>query len=183
MSSNMRQIALAHSAIHADNAHLNKTNNASSTHDWAVSLGEMSDLIDAQLWISTDDPQVRAKSGTLPKTIFDNTFRTFPLSLTIATNISPNAPPSTTPLLWTRGLQENGRWAGEETSSPGVYGSKGGFIAFLDGHVVWYDDLSKDGGQLIDYLTKQPTYNIRRAIGPRAQILEKPSIAFGSIKR
>jgi prepilin-type processing-associated H-X9-DG protein len=40
-----------------------------------------------------------------------------------------------TPLAFTRGLKTDGTW--DETA--GLYGSKGGYVVFCDGHVTWYD--------------------------------------------
>jgi len=83
-----------------------------------------------------------------------------------------HAPPSTTPVAWTRGLKTDGTWASETASTPGVYGSKGGFIAFLDGHVTWYDNLRDEGGQLVNYTTKKPTSNIYEALPPGTSVLD-----------
>jgi prepilin-type processing-associated H-X9-DG protein len=43
---------------------------------------------------------------------------------------------STTPFGFTRGLKINGKWY----SSYGLYGNKGGYVVFCDGHVTWFDD-------------------------------------------
>lgn len=178
MSNNLRQIALAHSAYTASQLDSSGASKVTSLHDWAIEIGKTCDLIDANLWISTEDPLIQKLNASIPKTIHEANFRKLPLAITIATNISPHAQPSTTPLLWTRGLQENGKWSSEESDNPGIYGDKGGFIAFMDGHITWYNDLNKDQGQLIDYRTHQPTANIKNALSPGAQILENPSIAF-----
>jgi prepilin-type N-terminal cleavage/methylation domain-containing protein/prepilin-type processing-associated H-X9-DG protein len=44
-------------------------------------------------------------------------------------------PIETTPLAFTRGLCTDGTWDEEA----GLYGSKGGYVAFCDGHVTWFD--------------------------------------------
>lgn len=47
--------------------------------------------------------------------------------------------PATTPVAYTRGLQADGTWNGDSTSSTvGVYKDAGGFIAFLGGNVNFY---------------------------------------------
>jgi hypothetical protein len=46
-----------------------------------------------------------------------------------------HAPLDTTPLGFTRGLREDGKW--DEKS--GLYGSKGGYVVYADGHTVWFD--------------------------------------------
>jgi prepilin-type processing-associated H-X9-DG protein len=49
--------------------------------------------------------------------------------------VDPYAPATTTPIAWTRGLNiTSGLWEN------GIYGSEGGFIAFLDGHAEWFDN-------------------------------------------
>ena len=76
---------------------------------------------------------------------------------------------STTPIAWTRGLNANGVWQHFESSRPGVYGSEGGFIVFLDGHVEFFRNLTTDGGQLIDYIDGTRTSNIQDAVSPGAR--------------
>ncbi|MDR1366915.1 MAG: type II secretion system GspH family protein, partial [Puniceicoccales bacterium] len=44
-------------------------------------------------------------------------------------------PLDTTPLGFTRGLNKNGLW----DERAGLYGSKGGYVLFCDGHVTWFD--------------------------------------------
>jgi prepilin-type processing-associated H-X9-DG protein len=46
-----------------------------------------------------------------------------------------NVPPATTPLAFTRGLCKDGTW----DEQVGLYGSKGGYVVFCDGHVTWVD--------------------------------------------
>jgi prepilin-type processing-associated H-X9-DG protein len=50
-------------------------------------------------------------------------------------NIPDYADLSTTPLAFTRGLKDDGTW----DEKYGLYGSKGGYIVFCDGHVKWFD--------------------------------------------
>jgi prepilin-type processing-associated H-X9-DG protein len=42
---------------------------------------------------------------------------------------------NTTPLAFTRGLCTDGTW----DEKAGLYGSKGGYVVFCDGHVTWFD--------------------------------------------
>jgi prepilin-type processing-associated H-X9-DG protein len=46
-----------------------------------------------------------------------------------------NIPLNTTPLAFTRGLCTDGTW----DEQAGLYGSKGGYVVFCDGHVTWFD--------------------------------------------
>lgn len=74
--------------------------------------------------------------------------------------------PSTTPIIWTRGLQLDGTWA---SHSP--YGTDGGYIMFLGGNMAFYRNLSDDGGQLIDR-NGNKTSNILEALPPGTRIGE-----------
>ncbi|MDR1590963.1 MAG: hypothetical protein LBR92_03140 [Puniceicoccales bacterium] len=57
------------------------------------------------------------------------------LSYCIVCRLPGNVPLDTTPLGFTRGLNKNGKW--DEKAS--LYGSKGGYVVFCDGHVAWFD--------------------------------------------
>ncbi|MDR1303100.1 MAG: prepilin-type N-terminal cleavage/methylation domain-containing protein [Puniceicoccales bacterium] len=60
------------------------------------------------------------------------------LSVNLIANIAREVSAATTPVAFSRGLDvEGGRWSQED----GVWGSEGGFVAFLDGQVRWYTDL------------------------------------------
>jgi prepilin-type processing-associated H-X9-DG protein len=50
-------------------------------------------------------------------------------------NLPSHVPLNTTPLGFTRGLNKNGKW--DEPS--GLYGSKGGYVVYADGHVTWFE--------------------------------------------
>jgi prepilin-type processing-associated H-X9-DG protein len=50
-------------------------------------------------------------------------------------NLPTNCPLDTTPIGFTRGLREDGLW----DKDAGLYGSKGGYIVYADGHVKWCD--------------------------------------------
>jgi hypothetical protein len=41
----------------------------------------------------------------------------------------------TTPLAFTRGLKPDGTW----DEKYGVYGNKGGYVVYCDGHTTWFD--------------------------------------------
>lgn len=67
-----------------------------------------------------------------------------PLSVVLIGNIGGGVDLSTTPIAFTRGLDETtGQW-----NSDGPFGQAGGFIAFLDGTVRFYKNLSSNGGKL-----------------------------------
>ena len=69
-----------------------------------------------------------------------------PFSISLVAGLSSDAPGSTTPLAWTRGLQPDGSWSFD---SP-FYG-EGGFILFLDGHVEFHETVD---GALLNFETQ-----------------------------
>ncbi len=149
--------------------------------DWARILAQETGLNDPRLYILPEDPLAARADRKMPMVIaappdsgsgdwvLNPKFDGFPLSFAVANRLPPD-PPARTPVVWTRGLKSDGTWAGLEEANPGVYGSSGGVIAFYDGSVEFYADLSKDGGQLV--ANHQRTADIRKAVGPGAEILE-----------
>jgi prepilin-type N-terminal cleavage/methylation domain-containing protein/prepilin-type processing-associated H-X9-DG protein len=59
------------------------------------------------------------------------------ISYCLILNLPSNVPTATTPLAFTRGLSWDGTGTWDERL--GVYGSKGGYVLYCDGHVVWFD--------------------------------------------
>lgn len=182
-ASNLRQIALAYTA-YADGGGRPRTVVADSIHDWARTLAQGGNFNDPNIYILPEDPLVEQSAAARPRIVasppaagggswtIDGRFRNFPLSITVVSGLSSRAPASTTPIAWTRGLQTTGRWAPLDAGVPGVYGSAGGFIVFLDGHVTFYENLAVDGGQLLHYTTQQPTANIQEALSPGAEAFD-----------
>jgi prepilin-type processing-associated H-X9-DG protein len=154
---------------------------ASSIHEWAFEIAERSDVNDAKIWFIKEDPCVFSKGGAHPqivyfrdngKPVINDEFKGFPISFTFVMGIPRGASPSTTPIGWTRGLRSEGRW--DEDS---VFGYKGGYIAFLDGHVEWYSNLDEDGGKLVNYSNGKRTCNIYEALTKHVSILDyKPNL-------
>ena len=159
---NLRQIALATSMQSIGG----QFSSASNVTDFAQKVG----LTETDIWVFKDDPLVRQHKGPVPKKMNSKDISGFPVSVAVASDIPAHADPATTPVAWTRGLQSNGRWSETE----GIYGSEGGFVAYLDGHVVWYNDLSAPGGQLVKYTSSsgELTGNIHEAIASNATVLE-----------
>ncbi|MDR2200901.1 MAG: prepilin-type N-terminal cleavage/methylation domain-containing protein, partial [Puniceicoccales bacterium] len=56
-------------------------------------------------------------------------------SYCLISGLSSSVPLDTTPIAFTRGLKANGKWH----SKYGLYGDKGGYVAYGDGHIVWFD--------------------------------------------
>lgn len=145
-------------------------------HEWAGHLAQFGGLNTAELYYLGDDPAV-AGASTRPLNVagtdtdgswvLDTEFSGFPISFAFVSNLDPNLPRERTPLAWTRGLQASGRWAED---SP--YGGEGGHIVFMDGRVVFYRDLSEDGGVLRHVSTGARTANVFEAINDDAVVVE-----------
>ncbi len=134
--SNLRQLAMA-TIAYMNEAGETKTLSFTSLNDWALKVSTAGNFNEATLFLVSGDPALSAVT-TLPTKVqnsgvIDTTFAATPLSVAVAKSLNLNASAASTPVLWTRGLQASGSWASD---SP--YGVKGGFIAFLDGHVTFY---------------------------------------------
>ncbi|ADE55786.1 pilus assembly FimT family protein [Coraliomargarita akajimensis] len=184
-SSNLKQIAIGYNSFSNSGTRTRViksegTGNfsASTPEKWAEVVSKYGDLNDATVYFisSADDVTLLDE---IPKIILDTesapvqawTNATQAISYAMGTNISPNAGASTTPLIWTKGLDETtGEWAPD---SPWL--GKGGHIAFLDGHVEYFEDLLGDdgtSGALIDPTSGSPTKNIKTALGANGVIVE-----------
>ncbi|MDR1303460.1 MAG: type II secretion system GspH family protein [Puniceicoccales bacterium] len=75
-------------------------------------------------------------------------------------------PLETTPLAFTRGLCTDGTWDEEV----GLYGSKGGYVVFGDGHVTWFDGSQPAKFLKWDQDQSGYTTDIRYAVPPGAMI-------------
>lgn len=152
-----------------------------SLAEWAGMMARAAGLDDVEIYRVRGDLLESRTSAVPPRRIgvmqngvwrVDPGFAEWPLAVSVATGVFPGRSPATTPLLWTRGLEYAGRWSGRESGTPAVFGEEGGFIAFLDGRVVFYEDLTLDGGQLRDFQSGEWTHDIRRALPPGARILD-----------
>lgn len=175
----LRQVALAVATFHQVSG---QTLVADSLGDWMLKLAEETGLRDARLFLMEEDPLVVGHGEPIPPALVERGsdgrwrlvggFEDWPVGVVAVSGIPALAPPSTTPVAWTRGLTKEGRWLDHGSRTSGIYGSQGGFVAFLDGHVAYYRDLGADGGKLLDYRTGQPTGDISRAIPPGARAFD-----------
>ena len=100
-------------------------------------------------------------------------------SVYVIAGIPSDAPLSTTPIAFTRGIPDTttGKWSNESKGDnvKGVYGDKGGYIAYLDGHVEWYEDLGgttdTNPGKLIAWGGTGTTNDILKTIPSTAYVL------------
>lgn len=185
--SNLKQIALAYNnfsisgsrtRIIGEGAWSAGARTASSPAEWAQVLAEFGGLNDGALYFIGSDQRVAINVNTIPNIILQNVNNdsdvtptpewsdasTF-LSYEMGANLSSNSQATVTPLIWTRGLGTDGRWV---TDSP--WEGQGGHIAYLDGHVVFYEDVV---GQLVDPVNSTPTDNIETAVGLNGEVLKE----------
>jgi prepilin-type N-terminal cleavage/methylation domain-containing protein/prepilin-type processing-associated H-X9-DG protein len=161
-SSNLRQIGLAYNNFSTAggrtktigdgtyNASTNP-NQANNRKDWALVLAQGAELTDAQLYFIDSDP---ALSGAItPKSMGFKDAQTGLFTSTqewtsvdenligyeMVVAMSANAQGSTTPLIWTKGLQSSGVW----DAAVNPWGNKGGHIAYMDGHVEFFDNVAQ----------------------------------------
>jgi hypothetical protein len=75
-----------------------------------------------------------------------------------------NIPLNTTPLAFTRGLCPDDTW----DEKAGLYGSKGGYVVFCDGHTTWFD--GNRPAKFLKWDQTGYTSDIRYAVPTNAEI-------------
>jgi len=174
-ASNIRSIAQAYATFSSSGGRIRIIPATVNTvQEWAGWLAREVDLNDASLYYIESDPNVAALaslplvvgSGSSDNFTIDSEFQAATPSYAVVAGLAPNAPSTTTPLLFTRGLSASGTW---EITSP--WGDNGGHIGFLDGHVKFYKDLSSNGGEMVNYSSKSRSSDINTAISPGAVVL------------
>lgn len=186
---NLRQIGLAHQSYIAEEGAARTLNQCRTTAEWADQLARHSGINEAALYRINEDYLIAADPRPLPKTIgnrsanspwsMNENFREFPMSFTIIIGISPNTNPSTTPLIYSRGLDpETGKWRASVGDDGGIYGEEGGFILFLDGHVEFLESL--ENASLTNYGSNDPTVSLRRALNSGAKAINWKGIVWAN---
>lgn len=160
---NLRQVALSYlNLIQTSESSYRSFLDVVSMNDWAIRLATQGGVNASECYLSVFSDKV-----TEYKNIVDyqqhvlGNFKDLQLDWVCISPISINAPLATTPILYSRGLNlAKGVW--EEDS---VYGSKGGFVAFMDGRVEFFSDLNN---KLVNFQNQQPTSQIKDAVPPQA---------------
>ena len=160
-SSNMRQIALAYNnystsggrtRVIGEGTYSTSTPTvAADMNEWALVLAQGAGLVDAAIYLIDGDP-AHAAVPELPKLVgsrisdgsFDPNADWISSNEEIigyagVVNMSGNANGSTTPLIWTKGLQSSGFW--DPSINP--WGANGGHIAFMDGHIEYHENIAE----------------------------------------
>ena len=189
-SSNIRSIAVSYATYSTSGGRVRTLNAAKLTNAgfgddiYGVGsfLAKQVDMTDASIWIIGSDPAVADYDQVLPAVVgYRNDQNIYedsqdwtngvPVGYDFAIGISGNAPTSTTPLTWTRGLDTgSGTW-GKDTPW-----GLGGHIAFLDGHVQFYTELGEEDGQLVNPTNGQQT-TAMTDLYSQGQIKEAPKFA------
>jgi prepilin-type processing-associated H-X9-DG protein len=89
--------------------------------------------------------------------------------------ISASVPLDTTPIAFTRGLKANGTWH----SKYGLYGSKGGYVVYCDGHVAWFD--GSKPAKFVKWDKSGYTTDIRQAL-PNDTFISSGWLLKGDVK-
>ncbi len=174
-SSNIRSIAVSYATYSTSggkvkiltSSKLDDVTGGKTVQGVAAFLAEKVDLTDSAIWIIDSDdltvgatiPQVIGYRNDSNAWIDTNWSAEVPVSYDFALGVGGNDPTSTTPLVWTRGLTSDGTW-GIDTPW-----KRGGHIAFLDGHVQFYNELDdEEDGALSNPTNGQTTVNINDVI-------------------
>lgn len=181
---NLQQIGLAYVSVSLENEAV-LFRQAERVADWAGILARLAGINNPRLYSFEEDYlQPGAMPGTIgrwengkwvPNAVFQQT----PLSLTFIVGISPTAAADTTPLAYSRGLDpDKGVWKSASGEDGGVYGTDGGFILFLDGHVEFFSTLNDEHHQLVDFVSGESTSDIRKAVNAGAKAVNWKGVVW-----
>jgi prepilin-type N-terminal cleavage/methylation domain-containing protein len=116
-----------------------------AVYRWPGILAKNNILTDPSFYFAKNDPLYPAtvptvilRAGVAARNQMDTTFIASTPSLEFVGGIKMSDP-ATTPVVYTRGLQQGGTWNGTvNAANIGVYKDTGGYIAFLGGNVNFY---------------------------------------------
>lgn len=137
---------------------------------YAAALARAGGLNDANIWTSISDQAALDKNkpltavlvSTAPGSALEENFGDAILSYMPIAGLTTTRP-STTPVVFTRGLTPTGTWAASSAEvSGGVYGQDGGHIAFMGGNVSFYSSLT--GNAPLAGVDGSQTFDIRRTL-------------------
>jgi hypothetical protein len=148
--------------IHAVAALLAREGGLNETWMWFTPTEKRGD----RMWTVGRRIPVIGEDGRVEPTFLKRTI----FAWDFATGLSTDLPP-TTPIVWTRGLRPDGTWDPEGA----VWGSEGGYIAFLGGNVMFCRELRStplvrpDGTPTSNILETLPTTARIVGSGPATQ--------------
>jgi prepilin-type N-terminal cleavage/methylation domain-containing protein/prepilin-type processing-associated H-X9-DG protein len=198
----LKQIAMAYSQYCNDDVNgrnINLTGTVTGK-EWALVLARGGYLNDPNIYSFSGDSgaskvvkKAIVESNLSDADAWDGEDEMIEFSVYLINNVPMDAPLSTTPIVFTRGIPVEvknaegntvAKWP-EDKNDPrasGVYGSKGGYIAYLDGHVEWYEDLGGSGsdgsnvGKLVAWGGSGVTNKIEETIPSTATILKASGV-------
>ncbi len=148
---------------------------------WAATLAVNAGVNDPSFYISKNDSLA---PESLPRTILDDTksgvsteFNNQELSVEVIAGVR-QSDASTTPLIFTRGLENNtGKWTVEK----GAYKSEGGHVGYIGGNVSFYKDtLSEDGNGVFVRASGARTTQILQVLRTTASVYGSRNSGTGS---
>jgi prepilin-type N-terminal cleavage/methylation domain-containing protein len=176
----MRQIANAYIMYRESNGSFVKSDGGviNNLSDFALALAQEGLLNDPNCYVFPSDALARSTNKVKKNTIVHGDGKEFTkcwtnanadnnFSIFIIIDLPDSCQPNTTPIAYTRGLKE-GENGGDWDDANGVFGSKGGFIAFLDGKVKWFDDVK---GKLMKADMTSTTNDIKATLPAGYKIL------------
>jgi type II secretory pathway pseudopilin PulG len=195
-ASNLRLIALAQAQFISDFGRaitFSDVKNMSSDHaytanNFAALLAKYGYIEDVSIWAWDFDYKVKAfkndPSKSFPTEIYNPStneihthFKNVPLSVVCGVVQCPNFDCKTLlngkfPAAYSRGLQKNGSWIDSSSNNNGgVFGSKGGLIAYYDGSVEWCPHTVN---KFVNFLTQTKTSAICATIPNNHQSMGVP---------
>ena len=152
-------------------------NQASSPADFAKALAWYAKMNEAQLYY-IDSAEDVSTLDLIPRVVLEGVGNDRGVSSDFSSaedqisyemaRLSSNAA-STSPLVWTKGLQNDGTWDEDTEQSP--WGSDGGHILFLNGSVAWHDTVQEG---VLRQPDGQAASNMQEAVGGTANRILKP---------
>ena len=162
---NLRELGKSyHLYLHENNgSHIPA--NVSGVHGWAMELEDKVGYDDASVYLLDGDLVQVEHEGDIAESVRDKSFPGMPFSISLVAGETPSdAPGSTTPLAWTRGLQPDGSWSASILHSTER-------VASYSFSMVMSSSTSVDSA-LLNFETKEPTSDIAKALPQGAKILE-----------
>jgi prepilin-type N-terminal cleavage/methylation domain-containing protein/prepilin-type processing-associated H-X9-DG protein len=182
----LKQIAIAYYQYCMEDINgRNISSDCISALDWALILAKY--LNDPSMYCFSGDSRASkvVKKAIITESGSDNEAwdldKGLEFSVYLISGIPVGAPLTSTPIAFTRGIPSTKYDSSTKSDSEkiakwpstGVYGSTGGYIAFLDGHVEWFENLGTSAeGKLLTWNSNALTNNIFKAIPKDALILE-----------
>ncbi|MDR1413668.1 MAG: type II secretion system GspH family protein [Puniceicoccales bacterium] len=187
VSKGLQQIAMAYASLSLK-GFARELNGCENAAQWAGVFSKYEEMNTASMFIAGDDYLVETERNPLPKTIglvkngtwqMNPEFENFPLSVVVIAGILGQSKAETTPIAYTRGLDSStGKWRSARGKDGGIYGEKGGFIVFLDGHVEFFTNLIDEQNMLVNYYTGEKTSKISEAVNSGARALSWTGIEW-----